>query len=161
MVCGHYASGYGCFRFRCIRLRDIRFANYLHIPYVKYTSLWSVLLWLVQAWRFFGITSASLYGWCGCFSSRCDAFAVMVRQEIVFAIMGGVFKLFRYSCKLDRYGCGISVDGTFTSSLWKTRLERDSIRFWIITIILVVLGLMTLARNYFGVNIKPVSTGFF
>jgi phospho-N-acetylmuramoyl-pentapeptide-transferase len=77
--------------------------------------------------------------------------AVMVRQEIVFAIMGGVFVVEAVSVFLQIGSLRMRNKRVFLMAPLHHHYEKKGwretqvvIRFWIITIMLVVLGLMTL-----------------
>ena len=77
--------------------------------------------------------------------------AVMVRQEIVFAIMAGVFLVEAISVFLQIGSLRMRNKRVFLMAPLHHHYEKKGwretqvvIRFWIITIMLVVLGLMTL-----------------
>jgi len=89
------AAGLGVFAYLS---GDIRFANYLHIPYVKYTSelvvICSAMVGAGLAFLWYNAHPAQVFmGDVGALAlgAMLGTIAVMVRQEIVFAIMGGVF----------------------------------------------------------------------
>ena len=137
---------------------DIRFAEYLHIPYVKYASELVVIcaamvgaglafLWYNAhpAQVFMGDVGALALG------AMLGTIAVMVRQEIVFAIMGGVFVMEAISVFLQIGSLRMRNKRVFLMAPLHHHYEKQGwketqvvIRFWIITIILVVVGLMTL-----------------
>lgn len=138
---------------------DTRFADYLHIPYIAYNSELVVIcasivgaglgfLWFNAhpAQVFMGDVGALTLG------AILGTIAVMTRQEIVFAIMGGLFVAEAISVMLQvgsyklrnkkRIFLMAPLHHHFEEKGWaETQVVT---RFWIIAIILVVLGLMTL-----------------
>ncbi|MDQ8935203.1 phospho-N-acetylmuramoyl-pentapeptide-transferase [Acinetobacter rudis] len=149
------AAGLGVFAYLA---GDLRFAEYLHIPYVRYASELVVIcaamvgaglafLWYNAhpAQVFMGDVGALALG------AMLGTIAVMVRQEIVFAIMGGVFVVEAISVFLQIGSLRTRNKRVFLMAPLHHHYEKKGwretqvvIRFWIITIILVVLGLMTL-----------------
>ncbi len=149
------ASGLGVFAYLS---GDIRFANYLHIPYVKYTSelvvICSAMIGAGLAFLWYNAHPAQVFmGDVGALAlgAMLGTIAVMVRQEIVFAIMGGVFVMEAVSVFLQIGSLRMRNKRVFLMAPLHHHYEKQGwketqvvIRFWIITIMLVVLGLMTL-----------------
>lgn len=149
------ATGLGVFAYLS---GDIRFANYLHIPYVKYTSelvvICSAMIGAGLAFLWYNAHPAQVFmGDVGALAlgAMLGTIAVMVRQEIVFAIMGGVFVMEAVSVFLQIGSLRMRNKRVFLMAPLHHHYEKQGwketqvvIRFWIITIILVVLGLMTL-----------------
>ncbi|SSS45402.1 phospho-N-acetylmuramoyl-pentapeptide-transferase [Acinetobacter baumannii] len=149
------ATGLGVFAYLS---GDIRFANYLHIPYVKYTSelvvICSAMIGAGLAFLWYNAHPAQVFmGDVGALAlgAMLGTIAVMVRQEIVFAIMGGVFVMEAVSVFLQIGSLRMRNKRVFLMAPLHHHYEKQGwketqvvIRFWIITIMLVVLGLMTL-----------------
>ena len=120
------AAGLGVFAYLS---GDVRFANYLHIPYIKYSSelvmICSAMVGSGLAFLWFNAHPAQVFmGDVGALAlgAMLGTIAVMVRQEIVFAIMGGVFVMEAVSVFFANWlithaqQTGI-FDGTVASSL--------------------------------------------
>ena len=149
------AAGLGVFAYLS---GDIRFANYLHISYVKYTSelvvICSAMVGAGLAFLWYNAHPAQVFmGDVGALAlgAMLGTIAVMVRQEIVFAIMGGVFVMEAVSVFLQIGSLRMRNKRVFLMAPLHHHYEKQGwketqvvIRFWIITIILVVVGLMTL-----------------
>ena len=149
------AAGLGVFAYLS---GDIRFANYLHISYVKYTSelvvVCSAMVGAGLAFLWYNAHPAQVFmGDVGALAlgAMLGTIAVMVRQEIVFAIMGGVFVMEAVSVFLQIGSLRMRNKRVFLMAPLHHHYEKQGwketqvvIRFWIITIFLVVLGLMTL-----------------
>lgn len=149
------AAGLGVFAYLS---GDVRFANYLHIPYIKYASeliiICSAMVGAGFAFLWYNAHPAEVFmGDVGALSlgAMLGTIAVMVRQEIVFAIMGGVFVMEAISVFLQigslkmrnkRVFLMAPIHHHFEKKGWKE--TKVVIRFWIITIMLVIFGLMTL-----------------
>lgn len=137
---------------------DVRFANYLHIPYINYASelivICSAMVGAGLAFLWFNAHPAQIFmGDVGALAlgAMLGTIAVMVRQEIVFAIMGGVFVMEAVSVFLQIGSLRMRQKRVFLMAPLHHHYEKQGwketqvvIRFWIITIILVVIGLMTL-----------------
>lgn len=137
---------------------DVRFADYLHIPYVAYSSelvvICSAMVGAGLAFLWFNAHPAEIFmGDVGALAlgAMLGTIAVMVRQEIVFAIMGGVFVMEAVSVFLQIGSLRMRQKRVFLMAPLHHHYEKQGwketqvvIRFWIITIILVVIGLMTL-----------------
>lgn len=137
---------------------DVRFADYLHIPYVAYASelvvICSAMVGAGLAFLWFNAHPAEIFmGDVGALAlgAMLGTLAVMVRQEIVFAIMGGVFVMEAVSVFLQIGSLRMRQKRVFLMAPLHHHYEKQGwketqvvIRFWIITIILVVIGLMTL-----------------
>ncbi|XID75144.1 phospho-N-acetylmuramoyl-pentapeptide-transferase [Alkanindiges sp. WGS2144] len=137
---------------------DVRFADYLHIPYVVYSSelvvICSAMVGAGLAFLWFNAHPAQVFmGDVGALAlgAMLGTIAVMVRQEIVFAIMGGVFVMEAVSVFLQIGSLRMRQKRVFLMAPLHHHYEKQGwketqvvIRFWIITIILVVVGLMTL-----------------
>ncbi|MDA3978139.1 MULTISPECIES: phospho-N-acetylmuramoyl-pentapeptide-transferase [Gallibacterium] len=137
---------------------NINFADYLHIPYIKFSAELVVVctaivgaglgfLWFntYPAQVFMGdVGSLSLGGAIG-------TIAVLVRQEFVLVIMGGVFvmetlsvilQVGSYKLRKQRIFRMAPIHHHFELKGWPE--PRVIVRFWIISLILVLLGLVTL-----------------
>ncbi|WP_367110759.1 phospho-N-acetylmuramoyl-pentapeptide-transferase [uncultured Psychrobacter sp.] len=137
---------------------DIRFSEYLHVPYITYNSEVIIVcgamigaglgfLWFNAhpAQVFMGDVGALALG------AMLGTIAVMTRQEIAFAIMGGLFvaealsvmlQVGSYKMRKKRIFRMAPLHHHFEEIGWKE--TQVVVRFWIIAIVLVVLGLMTL-----------------
>ena len=149
------AAGLGVFAYLA---GDLRFANYLHLPYVKYSSelvvICAAMIGAGLAFLWYNAHPAQVFmGDVGALSlgAMLGTIAVMVRQEIVFAIMGGVFVVEAISVFLQIGSLRMRNKRVFLMAPLHHHYEKKGwretqvvIRFWIITIMLVVLGLMTL-----------------
>ncbi|MGC9421703.1 MULTISPECIES: phospho-N-acetylmuramoyl-pentapeptide-transferase [Vibrio] len=137
---------------------NVQFANYLHIPYIPYTSELVVVctamvgaglgfLWFntYPAQVFMGdVGSLALGGALG-------TIAVLVRQEFVLVIMGGVFVMETVSVILQVGSYKLRGQRIFRMAPIHHHYElkgwpepRVIVRFWIISIVLVLIGLATL-----------------
>ena len=140
-----------CFHF-------VYFAQYLHIPYIKYSGELVILctaivgaglgfLWFntYPAQVFMGdVGSLSLGGALG-------VIAVLVRQELLLVVMGGVFvvealsvilQVGSYKLRQKRIFRMAPIHHHFELKGWPE--PRVIVRFWIITLMLVLIGLVTL-----------------
>ena len=137
---------------------DVRFSEYLHVPYIPYNSEVIIVcgamvgaglgfLWFNAhpAQVFMGDVGALALG------AMLGTIAVMTRQEIAFAIMGGLFvaeaisvilQVGSYKLRKKRIFRMAPLHHHFEEIGWKE--TQVVARFWIIAIVLVVLGLMTL-----------------
>ena len=137
---------------------NVNFANYLHIPYVPHASELVVVctaivgaglgfLWFntYPAQVFMGdVGSLALGGALG-------TIAVLVRQEFVLVIMGGVFVMETLSVILQVGSYKLRGQRIFRMAPIHHHYElkgwpepRVIVRFWIISIVLVLVGLATL-----------------
>ncbi|MBD0784764.1 phospho-N-acetylmuramoyl-pentapeptide-transferase [Vibrio sp. Y2-5] len=137
---------------------NVNFASYLHIPYIPYTSELVVVctaivgaglgfLWFntYPAQVFMGdVGSLALGGALG-------TIAVLVRQEFVLVIMGGVFVMETISVILQVGSYKLRGQRIFRMAPIHHHYElkgwpepRVIVRFWIISIVLVLIGLATL-----------------
>ncbi|PJG85569.1 phospho-N-acetylmuramoyl-pentapeptide-transferase [Conservatibacter flavescens] len=138
---------------------NVNFAEYLHIPYIKYSSELVVFctaivgaglgfLWFntYPAQVFMGdVGSLSLGGALG-------VVAVLVRQELLLVIMGGVFVVEALSVILQvgsyklrnkqRIFLMAPIHHHYEKKGWPE--PRVIVRFWIISLMLVLIGLVTL-----------------
>lgn len=137
---------------------NITFANYLHIPYVAGTGELVVFctalagagfgfLWFntYPAQVFMGDVGALALG------AALGVIAVIVRHEIVFFIMGGVFVMETLSVMIQVASFKLTGKRIFRMAPIHHHFElkgwpepRVIVRFWIITVILVLFGLATL-----------------
>lgn len=149
------AAGLGVFSYVS---GDVRFADYLHVPYIAYNSEVTIVcaamigsglgfLWYNAhpAQVFMGDVGALALG------AMLGTIAVMTRQEIAFAIMGGLFvaeavsvilQVGSFKLRKKRVLLMAPLHHHFEELGWKE--TQVVVRFWIIAILLVVLGLMTL-----------------
>ncbi len=137
---------------------NVNFANYLHIPYVAHASELVVVctaivgaglgfLWFntYPAQVFMGdVGSLALGGILG-------TIAVLIRQEFLLVIMGGIFVLENLSVILQVGSFKLRGQRIFRMAPIHHHYElkgwpepRVIVRFWIITLVLVLLGLVTL-----------------
>ncbi|MGM0831615.1 phospho-N-acetylmuramoyl-pentapeptide-transferase [Halomonas qinghailakensis] len=134
------------------------FANYLHIPFIHGTGELAVFcatiagaglgfLWFntYPAQVFMGDVGALALG------AALGVVAVIVRQEIVLFIMGGIFVLETISVILQVGSYKLTGRRIFRMAPLHHHYElkgwpepRVIVRFWIITVVLVLLGLATL-----------------
>ncbi len=148
----------GAFAFIAYVTSNVNFANYLHIPYIPEASELVVLctaivgaglgfLWFntYPAQVFMGdVGSLALGGALG-------IIAVLVRQELVLVIMGGVFVMEAVSVILQVGSYKLRGQRIFRMAPIHHHYElkgwpepRVIVRFWIISVILVLAGLATL-----------------
>lgn len=136
----------------------IRFADYLHIPYIAGSGELIVFcgaivgaglgfLWFntYPAQVFMGDVGALALG------AALGVVAVVVRQELVLVIMGGVFVMETVSVILQVASYKLTGRRIFRMAPIHHHFElkgwpepRVIVRFWIITVILVLVGLATL-----------------
>ncbi|GGW51579.1 phospho-N-acetylmuramoyl-pentapeptide-transferase [Vreelandella hamiltonii] len=134
------------------------FANYLHIPFIQGTGELAIFcatiagaglgfLWFntYPAQVFMGDVGALALG------AALGVVAVIVRQEIVLFIMGGIFVLETVSVILQVGSYKLTGRRIFRMAPLHHHYElkgwpepRVIVRFWIITVVLVLLGLATL-----------------
>lgn len=134
------------------------FANYLHIPFINGTGELAIFcatiagaglgfLWFntYPAQVFMGDVGALALG------AALGVVAVIVRQEIVLFIMGGIFVLETVSVILQVGSYKLTGRRIFRMAPLHHHFElkgwpepRVIVRFWIITVVLVLLGLATL-----------------
>lgn len=139
------AAGLGVFAYLA---GDVRFANYLHIPYVKYSSelvvICAAMIGAGLAFLWYNAHPAQVFmGDVGALSlgAMLGTIAVMVRQEIVFAIMAGVFLVEAISVFLQIGSLRMRNKRVFLMAPLHHHYEKKGwretqvvIRFWIITI---------------------------
>ncbi|MBE2895036.1 phospho-N-acetylmuramoyl-pentapeptide-transferase [Spirabiliibacterium falconis] len=137
---------------------NVNFADYLHIPYIKLSAELAIVctaivgaglgfLWFntYPAQVFMGdVGSLALGGALG-------VIAVLVRQEFLLVIMGGVFVMETLSVILQVGSYKIRKQRIFRMAPIHHHFElkgwpepRVIIRFWIISLVLVLIGLITL-----------------
>ncbi|MBZ5486681.1 phospho-N-acetylmuramoyl-pentapeptide-transferase [Halomonas aquamarina] len=134
------------------------FANYLHIPFINGTGELTIFcatiagaglgfLWFntYPAQVFMGDVGALALG------AALGVVAVIVRQEIILFIMGGIFVLETVSVILQVGSYKLTGRRIFRMAPLHHHFElkgwpepRVIVRFWIITVVLVLLGLATL-----------------
>lgn len=134
------------------------FANYLHIPFINGTGELAIFcatiagaglgfLWFntYPAQVFMGDVGALALG------AALGVVAVIVRQEIVLFIMGGIFVVETVSVILQVGSYKLTGRRIFRMAPLHHHFElkgwpepRVIVRFWIITVVLVLLGLATL-----------------
>jgi phospho-N-acetylmuramoyl-pentapeptide-transferase len=137
---------------------NVRFAAYLHIPYISGAGELSVFcgalcgaglgfLWFntYPAQVFMGDVGALALG------AALGVVAVIVRHEIVFFIMAGVFVMETVSVILQVASFKLTGKRIFRMAPIHHHFElkgwpepRVIVRFWIVTVMLVLLGLATL-----------------
>lgn len=137
---------------------NVVFADYLHIPYIKGSGELAVIgacimgaglgfLWFntYPAQVFMGDVGALALG------AALGTMAVIIRHEIVLFIMGGVFVMETVSVMLQVASFKLTGKRIFRMAPIHHHFElkgwpepRVIVRFWIITVILVLFGLATL-----------------
>lgn len=137
---------------------NIQFAEYLHIPYVQGSGELIVFsaalcgaglgfLWFntYPAMVFMGDVGALALG------AALGVMAVIVRQELVLFIMGGVFVMETVSVIMQVASFKLTGKRIFRMAPIHHHFElkgwpepRVIVRFWIITVVLVLIGLATL-----------------
>ncbi len=137
---------------------NYQFANYLHIPYISGAGELLIIaaalcgaglgfLWFntYPAMVFMGDIGALALG------AALGVMAVVVRQELVLAIMGGVFVMETLSVILQVTSFKLTGRRIFRMAPIHHHYElkgwpepRVIVRFWIITVVLVLVGLATL-----------------
>ncbi len=137
---------------------NVKFAEYLHFPYIAGTGELIVIcgalvgaglgfLWFntYPAQVFMGDVGALALG------ATLGVIAVIVRQEIVLFIMGGVFVMETISVILQVGSYKLTGRRIFRMAPIHHHFELKGwaepkviVRFWIITVILVLIGLATL-----------------
>ena len=137
---------------------NYQFANYLHIPFISGAGELLIVaaalcgaglgfLWFntYPAMVFMGDIGALALG------AALGVMAVIVRQEIVLAIMGGVFVIETVSVILQVVSFKLTGKRIFEMAPLHHHYElkgwpepRVIVRFWIITVVLVLIGLATL-----------------
>ncbi|MGR6982053.1 phospho-N-acetylmuramoyl-pentapeptide-transferase [Testudinibacter sp. P27/CKL/0425] len=148
----------GAFAFVAWATGNVNFADYLHIPYIKLSAELVIVctaivgaglgfLWFntYPAQVFMGdVGSLALGGALG-------TIAVLVRQEFLLLVMGGVFVMETISVILQVGSYKIRKQRIFRMAPIHHHFElkgwpepRVIIRFWIISLVLVLLGLITL-----------------
>ncbi len=138
---------------------NVNFAEYLYIPFLPHAAELSIIcttivgaalgfLWFntYPAQVFMGDVGSLALG------ALLGVIAVIIREEFLLAIMGGIFVLEAISVILQvgsyklRHGKRIfkmaPIHHHFEKSGWPE--PRVIVRFWIITLVLVILGLVTL-----------------
>ncbi len=137
---------------------NVNFASYLHIPYIAGSGELIIIcgsivgaglgfLWFntYPAQVFMGDVGALALG------AALGVIAVIVRQELVLMIMGGVFVIETVSVILQVASFKLTGRRIFKMAPLHHHFElkgwpepRVIVRFWIITVILVLIGLATL-----------------
>lgn len=149
------AAGLGVFAYVS---GDVRFADYLHVPYISYNSevtiVCAAMMGAGLGFLWFNAHPAQVFmGDVGALSlgGMLGTIAVMTRQEIAFAIMGGLFVVEALSVMLQVGSYKLRKKRVFRMAPLHHHFEeigwRETqvvARFWIISIMLVILGLMTL-----------------
>ena len=124
---------------------NIQFADYLQIPYVVGAGLGFLWFNTYPAQVFMGDVGALALG------AALGLVAVVIRQEIVLFIMGGLFVLETVSVILQVASFRLTGRRIFRMAPIHHHFElkgwpepRVIVRFWIITLVLVLIGLSTL-----------------
>lgn len=150
------AAGLGVFAYFS---GNVGLAEYFNLAYITYTSelviICSAIIGAGLAFLWFNAHPAEVFmGDVGALSlgAVLGTIAVMVRQEIVFAIMGGIFVIEAVSVFLQIGSLKLRNKRVFLMAPIHHHYEKKGwketkvvIRFWIITIILVIIGLMSLS----------------
>lgn len=142
----------------CYLSGNVRFADYLHIPYLQGAGELIIFcgalvgaglgfLWFntYPAQVFMGDVGALALG------AALGVVAVIVRQEVVLFIMGGVFVMETVSVILQVGSYKLTGRRIFRMAPLHHHFElkgwpepRVIVRFWVITVVLVLIGLATL-----------------
>jgi len=134
------------------------FADYLHIPNIKgsgeLTVFCSAMIGAGLGFLWFNTYPAQVFmGDVGALSlgAALGAISIMVRQELVLFIMGGIFVLEAVSVIVQVTSYKLTGKRVFRMAPIHHHFElkgwpepRIIVRFWIITVILVLIGLSTL-----------------
>jgi len=134
------------------------FADYLHIPNIKgsgeLTVFCSAMIGAGLGFLWFNTYPAQVFmGDVGALSlgAALGAISIMVRQELVLFIMGGIFVLEAVSVIVQVTSFKLTGKRVFRMAPIHHHFElkgwpepRIIVRFWIITVILVLIGLSTL-----------------
>jgi phospho-N-acetylmuramoyl-pentapeptide-transferase len=134
------------------------FANYLHIPYIlgsgELIIFCGAIVGAGLGFLWFNTYPAQVFmGDVGALSlgAALGVVAVIVRQELVLVIMGGVFVMETVSVVLQVASYKLTGKRIFRMAPIHHHFElkgwpepRIIVRFWIITVILVLIGLATL-----------------
>ena len=161
LPCVLVASGLGIFAYVA---GNILFSKYLFLPYIpgagELTIFCAAIVGSGLAFLWFNVYPAQVFmGDVGALAlgGALGVVAVIVRQEVVLFIMGGVFVIETLSVMLQvtyykytkkRFGKGKRIlkmaplHHHFEETGWKE--TQVVVRFWIITMILVLIGLATL-----------------
>jgi phospho-N-acetylmuramoyl-pentapeptide-transferase len=137
---------------------NINFANYLSIPHLPLTGelviFCSAVVGAGLGFLWFNAYPAQVFmGDVGALSlgAAMGVLAVLVKQEIVLVIMGGVFVLETVSVMMQVISFKLTGKRIFQMAPLHHHFElkgwpepRVIVRFWIITVILVLIGLATL-----------------
>ena len=137
---------------------NYQFANYLHIPFISGAGelliVAAALCGAVLGFLWFNTYPAMVFmGDIGALAlgAALGVMAVIVRQEIVLAIMGGVFVIETVSVILQVASFKLTGKRIFRMAPLHHHYElkgwpepRVIVRFWIITVVLVLVGLATL-----------------
>jgi phospho-N-acetylmuramoyl-pentapeptide-transferase len=137
---------------------NFQFANYLHIPFILGTGelvvFCSALVGAGLGFLWFNTNPAQVFmGDVGALAlgAALGVVAVIVRHEIVFFIMGGIFVLETVSVILQVASFKLRGKRIFRMAPIHHHFElkgwpepRVIVRFWIITLMLVLFGLATL-----------------
>ena len=149
------ASGLGVFAYLT---GNIIFSNYLFIPYVPQTGELVIFLGAIVGSGFgflwFNTYPAQVFmGDVGALAlgAGLGVVAVMVRQELVLFIMGGIFVIETLSVILQVASFRVTGQRIFRMAPIHHHFElmgwpepRVIVRFWIISVVLVLIGLATL-----------------
>ncbi len=147
-----------CFGLICYIVGNSNFADYLHIGYVPGTGELAILcgalvggamgfLWYntPPAMIFMGDTGSLAMG------GVLGAIAVITKHEIVWAIVGGLFVLETVSVIIQVISFKLTGKRVFRMAPIHHHFEKKGwseptvvIRFWIIAVVLAIIGLMTL-----------------
>ncbi len=136
----------------------IRFADYLHIPYIAGSGELIVFCGAIVGaglgFLWFNTYPAQVFmgdGGALALGAALGTVAVVVRQELVLVIMGGVFVMETVSVILQVASYKLTGRRIFRMAPIHHHFElkgwpepRVIVRFWIITVILVLVGLATL-----------------
>lgn len=149
------AGGLGVFAYLS---GNIKFAEYLHIPYLPGSSelivLCSAMMGAGLGFLWFNTYPAQVFmGDIGALAlgAALGTMAIIVRQEIVLFVMGGVFVLETVSVILQVASFKLTGKRIFRMAPIHHHFElkgwpepRVIVRFWIISLMLVLIGLATL-----------------
>lgn len=158
LASGPVAIAAGCFGLICYLIGNAVFAKYLHVPYIPHAGELSILcgalvggcmgfLWYnaPPAKVFMGDTGSLALG------GVLGAIAVMTKHEIVLAIIGGLFVLETVSVIIQVASFKLTGKRVFAMAPLHHHFEKKGwsettivIRFWIIAVILALIGLSTL-----------------
>jgi len=142
----------------CYLVGNVLFAGYLHLPYIEgageITIIASGIVGSLLGFLWFNAPPAKIFmGDTGSLSlgAILGSFSLISKNELTLAIIGGVFVLEALSVIIQVYSFKLTGKRVFRMAPIHHHFEQKGwpeativIRFWIISIILAIIGLATL-----------------